>query len=835
MNVRWIVLGHIRGLRQRWSRTLLAVIAVGAGSSMVVGVVIAKHSLDTSIAAFGDRLTGNATLRVQGAGDHGGLDASVLPRVRAVPGVAAAVPLVVTITQVADSRGRESLIPALGVDCSAQALVGSFDCTPEMIGALGDNPVVSPILQKKLGAKGVVRTDLGELPTANVFALDQLNRINGGLVALFELGASQRQFVRPNGLDQILVVPAKGTDPVALRAAVTEAAGKNNHVVDANAPIGSSIVATLLLPFLFLISLIGLVIGAQLVRNTLELSLEERRRELATTAALGATPRDVMTGLMTEGVIIGLLGGAVAIGAGVLVARAFVGSLSAELAKATGLTIPVSTPPFAVVVCALVGVGVSVLASIRPARRAANLDLVAELSDRTRFEAVRTGSNRRLAITGVLAVAAVAGGWFGKAGGSLQTWQPPVAIVALVVSSIIAYVASAQITPRLLAALRRAPGFGTGPMRVALSNVLGSPRRTAAITIAIAAPVYVSVVLGGISPGIGAGAKELAIAGTAGHVLVSTLDVNNTAGVDAKVTPDLQRRLAALPGVSRLEPNYFVGYDHEVYALNAIDGDAPTYRVYKGLSGPEALAQGKVMLGPALARRNSFGPNDSITVPGRFGFKTYVVGGVWASSESLGFSITMRGDQMRELVGERPPDNIHVLPTPGTTPAELARSIRAAHLDPRLRVFDPDELGREMKRAFGDITAPFRSLQKAMIIVALIATASTLVLAAAQRRRDNAVLAAIGMSPVDLARATVVETGLIAMAATVTTAVTSQLMLLSFTWSSGVVSGMEIPYRIDVTTIGIAAVVVAFIAVVGATIPAWRTARTNVIAALRAA
>ncbi|MBA2607434.1 MAG: ABC transporter permease [Actinobacteria bacterium] len=827
------MLGHLRGLRQRWTRTLLAVIAVGAGASLVVGVVIAQHSLNRSLGTFASQVTGAATLRIEGPYRHGGLDASVLPRVAAVPGVASAVPLVLTIAQVADGRGHESLIPAIGADCSAQSLVGAFDCTPEMLKSLGDNPILSPALQARLGKSGELRTDLQEVPTALAMTVDSLNQINGGRVAVFELSAAQRQFVRPDGFDQILIVAERGADPAALRAAVARAAGDHNNVVDANTPLSSSTVASLLLPFLFLFGIIGLVIGAQLVRNTLELSLEERRRELATAAALGATPRDVMTGLIAEGVVIGGLGGAASIVGGVFVAGAFVGSLSKELAKATGLHIPVSVSPFAIAVGAGIGLVVAVLASIGPARRAAKLDLVAELSDRARYDTVRAASNRRLVVTLVLAAAALVLGWFGHSGGSLASWQPVALTVALVVSAITAYVLCAQIAPRLLAALQRAPGFATGPVRVALANIAGTPRRTAALTVAITAPVYVAVVLGGLVPGISTAAATFANASTAGHVLVSTLEANNTASIDSKITPALAARLAAFPGVARLDRQYGVSSNGpELFSINAVEDAAPTYRVYRGLAGPEALRQGKVMLGPALARQKHLRPGDPITIRSRTGNATFVVGGVWASPGNVGYSLQMRADQMHE-VGERPPDNIHLLPTPDTSPQELARALRSADLSPRLRIYDSDELGRVMADSFGDIFAPFRSLQIALTVVALIATASTLILAAAQRRRDNALLSALGMAPRALARATIVETALIALVAAITTGFTVQLLLVVFTWSSALVSGLQIPYRIDLPGVIAAAAIVTIIAIVGSTLPAWLTSRSNLIAALR--
>lgn len=836
MTLRWLVLGHLRGLLERWTRTLLLVVAVGAGVSLVVGVTVAKTSLDASMSRFTQGVIGNAALRVEGPVDHGGLDQSVVAKVAATPGVQAAVPLVVSIVEATDSAGKRLLVPALGVDCSVQALIGGFECNPEALRALGDAPVVGPALQKRLGPRGSLHTNLTSIPTTTLFAVDGLSQLNKGLVAIFELSASQRQLTRPNGLDQILVIPNRGVNVDELRIALGGVVGEQNRVLRADAPLGSSIVAMILLPFLFLISLLGLVIGAQVVRNTVDLSLEERRREIATSAALGATPRRVLVGLLSEGAVIGVLGGVVGLVMGTFVARAFVNALSVELAKATGLKMGLSTPGSVVVLALVGGIALSVLSSVAPARRAAKLDLVAELSDRRKFETTKDGSRRALAITGALLVGGLVLGWLGHRNGSMQSWQPNATIAALVGCAIASGIACAQLSPRLLALLQRAPGFTTGPTRIALTNLVRARRRVVAVTVAVMAPVFVTTVFGGVVPGMKTGSEQYSSYSSAGRVWVSTLSSNNTSGIDSKITPDLIERLRALPGVAGVQAQYFGGYDAQLFSVNAFDGTPPDYPVFVGKRGADALAAGEVMLGPAMARRHHVGPGDTITIPARFGgTATFTVGGVWKSTESVGYSVTMRADQFFAIDGPRPAGSVLLLPDEGVTPAALAASVRAAHLDPRLRVYDPDQLAREFTRDIRSLTTPIEALQRAMVIVAMIATASTLVLAAAQRRRDSAVLAALGMSPRDLAKAATIETLITVGAATLVAAACAQFTLLAFTWASANVTGLDIPYRLAASPIAVAAGVSMAIALVGSILPAWRTARTNVMTALRAA
>ncbi|HUR77847.1 MAG TPA: hypothetical protein VMZ22_07860, partial [Acidimicrobiales bacterium] len=204
MNLRWIWMGHLRGLWQRRTRTLLSVLAVGAGAAMAVGVVISDHSIKTSLAQFNDDVSLGAALRVEGPADHGALDANVTPKVAATPGVKAAVPLIVTVAQATDSRGKDMLVPVIGFDCAIEAIVGAFGCDPSAASASTDSPLLGPALKTRLGATGTLHTNLKSIPTSAAFAVRQLNRINHGMVAVFPLAAAQRHFSRPDGLDSIL-------------------------------------------------------------------------------------------------------------------------------------------------------------------------------------------------------------------------------------------------------------------------------------------------------------------------------------------------------------------------------------------------------------------------------------------------------------------------------------------------------------------------------------------------------------------------------------------------------------------------------------------------------
>ena len=286
-SVRWL---YLRRLRSQPLRTFLTVVAIAAGVGVTVGVLIARSSLDDATLGFSRAVAGPATLRVEGPVDHGGLDEGVAERVAQVPGVRTAVPLVIGVTQATDSSGKHLLIATLGMDCRAEAIIGAKGCTDEMLRSLGDTALLSPSLAARLGPRGSIGTSEGTRRVGGAPTERHLEAVNGGRVAVYSLPAAQRLFGRPGGLDTVLIVPEPGADSVALRKSVEASVGMHNYVMDATDPVGGSVFAATILPFLLLISLAGLAIGSQLVSNSVTLSLEQRRRELALTGALGATP-----------------------------------------------------------------------------------------------------------------------------------------------------------------------------------------------------------------------------------------------------------------------------------------------------------------------------------------------------------------------------------------------------------------------------------------------------------------------------------------------------------------------------------------------------------------
>jgi putative ABC transport system permease protein len=182
----------------------------------------------------------------------------------------------------------------------------------------------------------------------------------------------------PEPLDaQVYLNLADGADPAAVRAEVEAVADTFTGVEVQDAEEFAGSLAAEITSFLNVIyGLLGLsiIISVIGIANTLSLSIYERTREIGLLRAVGMTRAQVRSAVRWEAVIISLLGTAVGLVLGVALAWPVLASL-----RSSGLSefaVPVGVLVAVVVIAAALGV----VASIRPSRRAAKLDVLSAIA-----------------------------------------------------------------------------------------------------------------------------------------------------------------------------------------------------------------------------------------------------------------------------------------------------------------------------------------------------------------------------------------------------------------------------------------------------------------------
>ena len=207
--------------------------------------------------------------------------------------------------------------------------------------------------------------------------------------------------------------------------------------------------------FLLIFGFVSLFVGAFIIFNSFSITVAQRTRELGLLRAMGASRRQVLTSVLTEGVLLGLVGSLL----GLLLGFALAPGIKA-LFVAVGVDLPANglvIEPRTIIVPLLVGTIVAALSSLAPAIRATRVPPMAALRE---AEAPTVGHvNRRLTVVaGVLLAAGVvlvALGLF--AGGSTNA-----TLLKLGAGTILTFIGVALLSPYLV-----------GPM----SSVIGWPDR----------------------------------------------------------------------------------------------------------------------------------------------------------------------------------------------------------------------------------------------------------------------------------------------------------------------------------------------------------------------
>jgi len=330
---------HLAALIADWRRTLLSVIGVALGVTVVLGVLILKSELARPFDAFGPSLThaaGRGVVEVT-PNVSGRLPIATVNRLRAeVAGAEAVIPVVAGLTPVDIPGGGSQGFFLLGGSCQIELLVGSFNCEQR---ARDVKPADGPGVPLQVPTAIAQRhgLQLGEelripgLPPGSAHLgwtfpeFDRVEGINGGYVLLapsIDIAASM--LGSPGYATAAFVLPRRGADITAdidrVTAGIATAGAPRPHQPAMFENATQSFNLTVLA---------GVLIGFLVAVNTILLAIEDRRAVMGTIGAIGARP-------------VGLFGGM--LGEGTVVARSVNGQDALERLRASGATPCISFP-----------------------------------------------------------------------------------------------------------------------------------------------------------------------------------------------------------------------------------------------------------------------------------------------------------------------------------------------------------------------------------------------------------------------------------------------------------------------------------------------------------
>ncbi|HMQ25843.1 MAG TPA: FtsX-like permease family protein, partial [Acidimicrobiales bacterium] len=772
---------------------------------------------------------------------RGTVDESVLATVRGTPGVAAAAPRIDGIAQVVGADGRlldddENRAVPKAMAWTDDAALSPIELVSGHAPAAPDEVVVDRTTARtggfEVGDPIRVVTPAGSdvYTLAGVVTYGGADDAAGSPVVAFTPATASDTIGEPGRYDAIAVRAGPGVSPSELRTDLeralagtpgVEALSHDEAVAAAEAEGGEGV--AFMSTFLMAFAVVALLVGSFVISNTFSITVAQRTRETALLRAIGAGRRQVARATRLEALVTGVLASAlgVVLGIGAAVGlRALLAGFGLDLPEG-GLVVEAST----VAICLGVGVVVTLVAAIVPARRAAKVAPIAAMRgvavDRSGRSVVRAVAGGLVTTLGVAALAVGLGG--GDAG--------VVGLGALIVFlgvGILGPVIARPVSRLLGAPLPRLRGV-TGAM--ARENASRNPKRTSAtasaLMVGLGLVVFITVFSASARASI---ADSIDTAARAEWIV-------HTAFGQGGLSPEAGEAVAERPEVGALSPMR--------YTPARVDGDGVTVSAMDPAQIDELvdlavtdgsiadLASDQIAVNARTAEADGIAVGDELTVEfARTGEQVFRVAAVYDTLEPMGpYTMSLAAFDANGV--ERVDSFLFMTNADGVSMDEARVAIESALADyPTAELFTTDEFAESRAAVIGQMLNLIYALLVLAVLIALFGIANTLALSVHERTRELGLLRAVGMARSQV-RATVRwESVIIALLGTALGLVIG----LGFAWAlvdTLAAQGFEV-LSVPVAQLAVITALAALAGVVVAILPARTAARVPVLEALQA-
>ncbi|RYP85717.1 ABC transporter permease [Nocardioides guangzhouensis] len=747
-------------------RLLLTTASIALGVALLAGTLILTNTMGIAFdMLFGKIGSGTDTVvraeapftQTEGVGtNRGPIAASVLDQVKKVDGVRAAEGTVQGYALLTDTHGK-----AITTNGGAPTNGYSMPSDEELRGDVELLSGHAPTNAHEVAIDATSAEDhdialgssikvLFQGPTQEFTVVgtigygDGIKDLGGTTSAYFDPATAQKVLGTPGAFDQINVSAADGVSQAELADRISDVIPAGTEAVTGKAVAEENADATKqnfsIVGILFgIFAGIALFVGSFIIWNTFTMTVTQRSREIALLRAIGARRRQVMSSLLLEALGLGLFASAVGFGLGIGVAKGL-----KWLMDAVGFALPFTSLQIEasqVWISLAVGVGVTVVAALVPARRATKVLPIEALRESTPGA---EKSSKLRAVIGLAVIAAGAGALWASlyADGGMKLFG--LGLGAAMVGVIIALPVAVRPLAAAIATPLRLRGL---PGELAKQNAARNPRRTSAT----AAALMIGLTLV-VSMGVFASSLKASFGDVLSDRVDADLYVVTSSAQAPGYSPSVLAAVKGVDGVDEVSANGWgqARFDGQDSGFSSIDpGNADEVLALNVEKGSLAdLGKDDVMVARSAAKEHGWKVGDTVTAEfAESGKHQLHVAAVYEGKGWISDDFVVSRAAQEALAGPQLVSNAFVTIDAGADRAEVQDAIAAALADhPDAKVLDRAGFEKEAS-GFIDQLLTFMTVMLALaVMIALLGIVNTLALSVFERTRELGLLRAVGMT-----------------------------------------------------------------------------------------
>lgn len=841
----------LRQCRTHRLRVAMTALGIALGVAAFFAISTANRALLDSLALTVERLAGKSTLEVT-AGETG-FPETLLETVRATPGVQLAEPVIEVIVHT--TYADEGSLLILGVDETGdqQLRQYEFDRSQTVI----DDPLMYLAQPNSILLSRVFATRHGlrigdELPlfTANgkrnfvvqgFFQPQGMGSVFGGNIAVMDIYSAQSVFGRGRNFDRIDLSndPAVGVDELQRRLRAKLPRGVEIERPQTRGQALENAVTAMRLG-MSMTSFIALLVGIYIILNSFTIAVDQRWKEIGVLRSLGVARISIQFMFLGEALAIGLVGSCAGVAAGYAMAAAasrVMGSIAASVYGTVSTSVEPHFDLRRACTAVALGVAASLLGAWLPARSAARLDPIQALRNiETRRR--ETAFNWRRPALGLALIAAC----FAlielspsRVGATLQLYYVALILVGMTVLLPVIVRGGA----RLIRPLMARAGGPEGAL--AVDAMIQAPRRSSAtIGALMVGLMFVYSTAAYIQ------SYKQTIDRWTGRMLNADLFVATSTllrSTSYHFSESMGRSIAALPEVKDVQNVRFtfIPYRGDITAVISIEMKGFLGRAAGAVEGGnrkqvlDLLPRGQgLLVSRNFAARWRCRVGQHLQLESPHGTLDLPVVGIVEDYRSDKGSVFMDRAVYKQYWNDDAVDFVDITLQPGQDAAAVKRKIQALTAGSEHALVYTNA---EFRRWIGSLVDSFfllNYLQLAVaVLVAVVGIANTLIVSVAERRREFAIVRAVGGYRSQVRKMVLLEAVAISVVGVLAGGVAAlcNIQYLSRTVST-VLAGYEIPFIYPWAMVAASIPIVSVVALIAAWIPARRAMRLEVVEAI---